>query len=283
MTLQGLKEKLMRSVLKDPENTIRAAYALRPELAGTPYYEAPMLGCAAADDPLFAQFKADPNIYGSALRLPEEWLPDAKCVISVFLPFAEEVRRSNTPDLEEPSDQWLHGRIEGQAFLEEICRRIAGWLEAEGYQAVIPAIHEDFCIRRDPARKELGQPVFASNWSERHAAFAAGLGTFGLSKHIITEKGVCGRFGSVITDAPLEVTPRPYTEPYEYCTFCGACIRRCPVNAIFPEGKDVELCSDYVDDTCRRHAPRFGCGKCQLAVPCTTRIPARLRRKTSDD
>ena len=275
MTLAELREKLTQAVLDSPDNAVRAEYALRPELVGTPYYGGPLVGCAAADDPLFVQFKADPKIYGSALRLPEEWLPGAKSVVSFFLPFSEEVRSSNTPNLEEPSDQWLHARIEGQAFLEELCRKAAGWLEAEGYRAVIPAVHPEFCIQREPARKELGEPVFASNWSERHAAFAAGLGTFGLSKHIITEKGVCGRFGSIITDAILEPTPRPYTEPYEYCTFCGACIRRCPVNAILPEGKDVQRCSDFVDETQRRHAPRYGCGKCQLAVPCTVGIPGR--------
>lgn len=275
MTLAELRERLTKAVLESPKNAICADYALRPELAGTPYYDAPLVGCAAAEDSLFAQFRNDPKIYGQDLRLPGEWLPGAVSVVSFFLPFSEKVRGSNTPNLEEPSDEWLHGRIEGQAFLEELCRTVAGWLESEGYQAVIPAIHEDFGIHREPARKALGEPVFASNWSERHAAFAAGLGTFSLSKHIITEKGVCGRFGSVITDAPLEITPRPYTEPYEYCTFCGACIRRCPVKAILPEGKDVQLCSDYVDDTRRRHAPRYGCGKCQLAVPCTDRIPRR--------
>lgn len=277
MTLAELREKLTQTVLESPDNAVRAEYALRPELVGTPYFEGPLVGCAAADDPLFAQFKGDPKIYGSALRLPEEWLPGAGSVVVFFLPLSEEVRGSNIPKLEGPSDQWLHARIEGQAFLEACCREAAGWLEAEGYRTVIPAVHPEFCIRRDPARKERGEPVFASNWSERHAAFAAGLGTFGLSKHIITEKGVCGRFGSIITDAVLETTPRPYTEPYEYCTFCGACIRRCPVDAIFPEGKDVQLCSDFVDETQRRHAPRYGCGKCQLAVPCTTGIPKRRR------
>lgn len=275
MTLTELRDKLTKTVLESPDNAIRAEYALRPELVGTPYYDAPLVGCAGAADPLFVQFRDDPNIYGPALRLPEEWLPEARSVISIFLPFSEAVRSSNTPDLNEPSDQWLHGRIEGQAFLEALCREAAGWLEAEGHRAVIPAVHEEFRIHRDPARKELGQPVFASNWSERHAAFAAGLGTFGLSKHIITAKGVCGRFGSIITDALLEPTIRPYTEPYEYCTFCGACIRRCPVDAIFPEGKDVQICSDYVDGTRQRYAPRYGCGKCQLAVPCTDRIPRR--------
>ena len=95
-------------------------------------------------------------------------------------------------------------------------------------------------------RLERGEPAYASTWSERHAAYVAGLGTFSLSKHLITEKGLCGRFGSVITDAPLEVTPRPYTDPYEYCTFCGACVPRCPARAISVEkGKTIKVCAKY--------------------------------------
>jgi len=82
---------------------------------------------------------------------------------------------------------------------------------------------------------------------------------------------------SVITDAPFPATPRPYSEPYEYCTFCGACAHRCPVDAISAErGKDIVLCSDYIDHTEIAYAPRYGCGKCQLSVPCETGIPAKL-------
>ena len=93
MTLAGLREKLTQAVLDSPDNAVRTEYALRAELVGTPYYEGPLVGCAAADDPLFAQFKADPKIYGSALWLPEEWLPGARSVVSFFLPFSEEVLR----------------------------------------------------------------------------------------------------------------------------------------------------------------------------------------------
>ena len=84
MTLAELREKLTQAVLDSPDNAVMAEYALRPELVGTPYYGGPLVGCAAADDPLFVQFKADPKIYGSALRLPEEWLPGAKSCLLLF-------------------------------------------------------------------------------------------------------------------------------------------------------------------------------------------------------
>ena len=278
MTRQELAEKLTYSVVNDPENAIQAEYALRPELAGTVYYDAPLLGIAAADDPLFAQMKEDPKIYGPNLRLPEEWLSGARSIISFFMPFSEQVRRGNTPNLRVPSGEWLHGRIEGQAFLEKICGEIADWLRQEGYQAVIPAVHPEFSVACDYSRLERGEPAYASTWSERHAAYVAGLGTFSLSKHLITEKGLCGRFGSVITDAPLEVTPRPYTDPYEYCTFCGACVPRCPARAISVEkGKNIKVCAKYTKYLEGIYTPYFGCGKCQLDIPCEDRIPDRAQ------
>ena len=276
MKLQTITEELARFIAEHPNNGIQASYALDQELVGMPFFEAPLLGCAVAGDPIFLQFQNDPAIIGPMFQRPEQWLPGARSVISIFLPFTKEIRDSNVEPLEEPSDAWLHGRKEGQEFMMEVCQQVAGWLREEGYEAVIPAGHPDFRTKRDPDRLALGQPMFTSNWSERHVAFAAGLGTFSLTKHLITEKGVCGRFGSVITTAPLESTPRPYTTPYEYCTFCGACVRRCPVNAIdVTTGKDMVACATFTDKHKVTYAPRHGCGKCQLKLPCTAKRPGK--------
>ena len=115
---------------------------------------------------------------------------------------------------------------------------------------------------------------YIPSWSERHAAFACGLGTFGLSKGLITEKGVCGRFGSIITDLELPPDERNYKEVYEYCNMCGVCITHCPVNAIsLDKGKNSSLCSKFLDEVREKHAPRYGCGKCQVSVPCESGIP----------
>ena len=164
-------------------------------------------------------------------------------------------------------------------------------LEAQGIRAVAPSLSEDFQVNDVRA----GEP-FGSNWSERHVAYISGLGTFSLSKGIITEKGMAGRLISLVTDAALPPTPRAYTELYEYCILCGACARRCPVGAIVTErgmeaGKAHRPCSDYQDEMARRfaprygcdtlrekYAPRFGCGKCQVGIPCEDKNPAALRR-----
>jgi len=275
MTMLELERQLAAFVAEEPGNRVEESYALRPEYVGTPIFEAPLMGCAAANDPLFAFMKQRADIYGPTLRLPEEWLPGAVSVVSFFLPFTRAIRDSNRGDLSRPSDLWLHGRIEGQAFLNRAAVYLAELLREAGGRVAVPSVDPAFSVVRDPSRAERGEPPYVSNWSERHAAFTAGLGTFSLSKHLITEKGVCGRFSSVITDLPLPVTPRPYTDPYEYCTFCGACRKRCPVDAIGPQEKDNRICSDFQKGIRERFAPRYGCGKCQLSVPCETRRPKR--------
>lgn len=55
---------------------------------------------------------------------------------------------------------------------------------------------------------------------------------------------------------------------------CGKCVRNCPVNAITIEnGKNNHTCSVFLDITSEKYKPRYGCGKCQVEVPCESRIP----------
>ena len=230
-------------------------------------FEAPIFGFAATSDEYFKVFR-QPGIIGEHFMLPEEWLKGSKTVLSFFLPFTEEVRKSNCKDMEWPSFEWLQGRIEGQAFLNKLTEHLKVELEKAGYTALIPAMDKRFW-----SKKEGG---FTSNWSERHVAFVAGLGTFGLSKGLITKKGMAGRFGSIITDLELLPDKRDYEGIYEYCTNCGACAKNCPVGAIsLKNGKNHKVCSDFQDITAEKYKPRYGCGKCQVKVPCESCIPKK--------
>ena len=92
----------------------------------------------------------------------------------------------------------------------------------------------------------------------------------------ITEKGIAGRLGSLIVSERFEPRKREYTDIYEYCTRCGACIRRCPAGAISLEnGKEHLPCDQFLEETKKKYAPRYGCGKCQTKVPCESRIPGK--------
>lgn len=137
--------------------------------------------------------------------------------------------------------------------------------------SVVPALDERFWAKEYSPHLEAS---FTSNWSERHVAFVCGLGTFGLSKGLITPKGMAGRFGSIITELYLPPQKRGYENVYEYCSMCGSCAKKCPVNAISIEnGKDHMICSKFLSKTAEKYKPRLGCGKCQIGVPCESRIP----------
>lgn len=277
MDTDSLQARLADFVLSSPGNAIQKSYALRDDIVGTPMFDAPIVGCARADDPLFSQIKSDDTILGSTFKLPSEWLAGAKSVISIFYPFSERVRKSNWDNLNVPSDEWLHGRIEGHEFIHDADNIVEGWLRDEGYETHVPALDPSLeIIKREP-EDAVGRPMFQSSWSERHVAFVAGLGTFGLSAHLITSVGKAGRIGSIITTASIEPTLRPYgDDPYAYCTRCGACTKRCPVDALSLEhGKDYQTCWVYLEESKIRFKPRYGCGKCQHLVPCETGIPKR--------
>jgi epoxyqueuosine reductase QueG len=267
--IYSLTAALTAFVKSDTRNTMAAH-------GGMKMYDAPLLGVAAADDAWFGRF-AEPGIVGPQYMEPRAWLPGAQSVVCWFLPFTQEVRESNrAPGL--PSEEWASARIDGEAFNNAVREFVTSWLQEHGGKALAPVIDTRFSIvSRVP------------NWSERHAAIAAGLGTFGLHRALITQKGSAGRLGSVLTTLKLEPTVRPYTRFDEYCPFlsqqqaqlisgekakCGACIRRCPVGAISENGKNHDICSDYIDNTVQPlFAPRYGCAKCNIGVPCESGIP----------
>ncbi|MDR3248278.1 MAG: 4Fe-4S binding protein [Treponema sp.] len=280
MTKQDISNVLKNFVNTDPGNRVSGELALRPELAGLKLLAEPLVGFGDPEDSAFKALK-EPHIIGDHFILPTGWLPGVKTVISFFFPFAPEVKKSNGANMAWPSDEWLHARIEGQDFLFAACRHLQRYLENQGFSCLTPSLDKRFASggtlndaggnhRSDKSQ----QNYYTSNWSERHVAHVCGLGTFGLSRGLITAKGIAGRFGSVLTDAYFESDKRPYTRYDEYCTRCGACVRNCPVKAITLEnGKRHPPCAAFVESTMKKHKPRYGCGKCQVRVPCESGIP----------
>ena len=287
LTKEKLEAQIMQFVEESPLNLIRTADAIYPELAGIRIFESPLIGISSAQDPLYTEEFKRAGIISPEYRSPCEWLPGAKSVISFFLPFTEDIRRSNRTEADIPyedglpqrsSAAWLHGRIEGQDMVNALTGYIQKLLTEAGMESICPTTS---------GQLRMITP-YISTWSERHAAYASGLGTFGLSKGLITEKGMAGRFGSVITCGEFSADERPYTDPFAYCTMCGACQRRCPVDAIRVDrgcalGKDQMICGPYVNGSRlppqgQRGVVRYGCGKCQVAVPCESGIPKNRTR-----
>ena len=250
--------------------------------SGAPYFfDAPFIGIAAADDPFFVKFK---DIIGSHHWTPEEALhfaaPEAKAqsVIVWILPVNQRVRESNHTEKNGPSKVWASMRSFGEQCNENMRRQLCRLLQQKGYAAIAPHLEQ---LRQG---FDIFGKGFTSNWSERHAAFAAGLGTFGLSAGLITKRGIAMRIGSIVTDLKLPVTEREYgDDPFAWCTRCGACAARCPGKAIgkTPEERDKKRCFEHIvnnvapgrENTYGWMDLSLGCGLCQTCVPCEFRKP----------
>ena len=248
-----------------------------------PIFDAPLVGFAAFADPLFVRYR---EVIGPFHLTPAEILAgevgageEAGTVICYVLPVTEAVRKSNRGETTYPSRQWSWQRQYGEAFNGLLRRHLAAWLAEQGHRVAIP--------QYSPLWKEFKDtPVgVASTWSERHAAYAAGLGTFSLNDGLITEKGIAHRIGSVVTDLVLAPTHRTAPDHRFNCLFyrtpgsCGVCVRRCPVGALTPDGHDKAICRDHVYGTIPAAVAKefnvtaTGCGLCQTAVPCEFRAP----------
>ena len=123
-----------------------------------------------------------------------------------------------------------------------------------------------------------------SDWSHKHVAYVAGLGTFGLHHMLITAQGCGGRLGTLVTDATIKATPRPAHEAclYKHNGTCGACVERCVAGALTETGANFDRHACY--SVCLQNAERHAdlgladvCGRCAVGVPCTSTDPVVSR------
>jgi epoxyqueuosine reductase len=247
-----------------------------------PAFGAPLVGFAAGDDPLFGELKRH---VGASHWTPSEAFalaftapaPAAELtVISWILPHTEQTKRDNGRETSFPAKRWAHAKFFGDQFNVALREHLVAALGEAGIAATAPVRLPQF-VTADAT----------STWSERHIAYAAGLGTFGLCDGLITPLGKAMRCGSVVARVALPATPRGYSDHHAYCDFfagtgCAVCAERCPVGAIDERGHDKARCLAYLQRMRREVIERrFGfstdaCGLCQTAVPCESGIP-RLR------
>jgi epoxyqueuosine reductase QueG len=256
-------------ISNSPDNYISEENAINHNCVGLKIYDSPIFAFGLPDDELYNKYSSA-DVIGSNFMAPDEWLTNVKTVISFFLPYTEHIKNSNAIKSSWPADEWLHGRYEGQILLTKLSEYLVKTILEAGYMTIAPSVDQRYKTYKS------GNTI--SNWSERHIAFACGLGTFGLSRGLITEKGVSGRFGSILTELDLPKDSRAYKDVYEYCNMCGDCIKRCPVKAISLENKMNQMtCGRFLDKIREKHSPRYGCGKCQTGVQCESRIPAKSK------
>jgi epoxyqueuosine reductase QueG len=250
------------------------------------YFDEPIIGFASSDDVIFDSYK---EIIGRDHLTPKEAfeasLGDGTfhggSVISIALPIGETVRASNRKQEKAPSREWALCRAYSDVIIPGLSHHMEDFFRDAGYHAVAPSASA--WIKTFPTATGPN-----SIWSERHIAYAAGLGTFSLNDGFITERGIAVRFTSLVTD--MEAIPDakvdgPYNSHCLFCSkgICGACIKRCPVGAISENGHDRIKCMAFVyGDESKRLAVSYGssgksagCGLCQTKVPCEFSNPTK--------
>lgn len=261
-----------------PENSLKNE-------ANEAAWEEVLVGFSSGSDPVFLEFKEH---IGAFHYTPEEVFnltfahspatSNELTVIAWILPQREITKADNRAEDFYPSERWVRARFPGEDFNVLLRKHLVEELKKENIQAVAPMISPLWKIEMSPTYG------MASRWSERHAAYASGLGTFGLCDGLITPKGKAHRVGSVVARVQATPTPRPYKDHQEYCLFfadgsCMACAQRCPAGAITEEGHNKKRCWDHAAVTCAEYASKkfgfngYGCGLCQTDVPCESGIP----------
>lgn len=277
------------------ESVIRGFIATSPHNTmqnetGEPAWDSALVGYASGIDQIWQQYKEYVGAFHwtpwevfNQHRAEQTVSAEQLTVISWILPQRKSVRMTNRQSKKYPSEEWARIRIYGEEFNVALRRHVVRRLEQAGHAAIAPMLASNWTIVKSERFS------YASSWSERHAAHAAGLGTFGLCDGLITAKGKAMRAGSVIAKISAEPTPRPYANHRAYCLFfadgtCGKCIDRCPVRAITEAGHDKEKCrqhlvrsKEYVKKTFKFEG--YGCGLCQVGVPCEAGIPVKTARE----
>ncbi len=229
--------------------TVKAAG--RPDL-----FREPLCAFSAAGDARYEDLK---TLVGPWVKSPRELLPDARSVISCFVPFTHEV--VTAARREEPVARvWGEAYVTLNALFDVIGAVLAEFLRREGYSALPIAATGTY----DPVRLE-------SAWSHRSAAAIAGLGRFGVNRMLITGKGSAGRFCSVLTSAPLQPAAELATERclHNIQGGCLVCLKACPVNALGVGSFAKFDCHDRLveNGACLADLDCDVCGKCLVHCP----------------
>lgn len=240
-------------------------------------WRTPLVGYADVHHPGFVELR---RLVHPQHDLPLEVLPDATVVLSYFVPYSAALSEGNRATGLSSAD-WAQAYEVTNTMLGTLAQHLIATVEEAGLRAAL-----------SPQATVFDRDNVTSRWSQRHIAYLAGLGTFGLNNMLITEAGCSGRLGSLVTS--LDIEPgSPLRE--DFCLYkksgqCKACLRLCPSGALTAQGFDRHKCFDQCLKNAAVHTT-FGssyaatpgsapvdsgsevCGKCLVGLPCTLKRP----------
>lgn len=246
-------------------------YSRKPGI--TSQWGEPLVGFADANHPDILNLK---DIISPQHVMPYEVIEKPTIIIAYFVPFTKELAATNQAPGSLASPEWARTYEETNGMFRELNNYIIAELKKMGYEAGV-----------SNAATTFDREKLISNWSQRHIARLAGLGTFGINNMLITKKGCCGRYSTVITNLAID-SDKPLAD--DYCLYkskgiCGVCVQHCPSGALTVSGFDRKKCfqvclknaelyrdfgSSYSDGT-GNNPNSVGsevCGKCVVNVPC---------------
>jgi epoxyqueuosine reductase len=171
-----------------------------------------------------------------------QFLPEAKSILVLAFKVLS--------NCESPSTGVAYnGYLDAGAFARTASYRISRFLESR-FNAKIAAIPGTL-----PMEIRSDKPGIAE-FSHRHAAVAAGLGTFGRHNLVIHPKfGTRVMFASIVTDLILKPSPK-CTE--KLCTHCNLCVENCPGRALDEPGRtDLMKCLAHSQPYSRKASIEF--------------------------
>lgn len=249
-------------------------------------FDSPLVGFSNGADILYDLYRQH---IGPFYRKPSDFLrglyPELAIedkdvtVISWILPSSARTRQEQAAQTKHPSERWVRTRFFGEEFNNLVRAHLTDVLINNGIAAVAPILSHLW------SKSNEGAFAPCSNWSERHAAYAAGLGTFGLCDGLITPVGKAVRVGSVVAKCVLSPDLNRQDDHHAGCLYfshdsCGKCINRCPIEAISLQGHDKQKCMQYTEHSMNAYIKKrynintYACGLCQCGIPCMDHIPS---------
>ncbi|MDQ1279336.1 MAG: hypothetical protein QG670_598 [Thermoproteota archaeon] len=228
----------------------------------------PVVAFADSNDILFRNLKDIVNINHA---LPSDLLENAGTVISYFISF-EKAGVMNNVGGTQVSKDWALAYIETNQLIADLNNALSEMLKKQGFKSAVAPPTHDF-----------DEKNLVSCWSQKHVAYIAGLGNFGIHRMIITERGCCGRLGSLVTNVKIEPTKRKCEESclYKVDKSCGLCVKKCIHGALKLDGLDKRACYEVCLETAAIYSS-LGladvCGKCIANVPCSFINPRRASK-----
>lgn len=237
------------------------------ETGEAPIWRSPLVACAPADK----RFDILPRIAADDHALPIDLLAEVKSVVVFFIPFHKALARENhRGDI--PCRAWGLAYESTNRLIGRLSEHLKHMLEAKGHASELT-----------PATHNFDRERLVSRWSHKHLGHIAGLGRFGVNAQLITPAGCTGRLGSLVTAADLG--DHPLVTEAELCLHkrggkCLVCVKRCPVEAVSEAGIDRRRCWARLNHNLHETEALAGldshthvCGKCQVLVPCSLKIP----------